>query len=86
MIETRIAELLADNGKSLYWLAKETGVAYTTLWKLKTGESQGISFDVLDGICRALNCSPGDVLTLLPEGRAKPNQGAHTKANKKRKA
>lgn len=62
MIQTRIDELLQARGRSLYWLAKEARIAYTTLWKLKTATSQGISFGVLDRICIALDCNPGDVL------------------------
>ena len=69
MIQTRIGELLDARGKSLYWLAKEIGVAYTTLWKLKTGESQGVSFGVLDGICKALDCGPGEVLVRIPDSK-----------------
>jgi putative transcriptional regulator len=62
MIETRFDELLKERGHSLYWLAKEARVAYTTLWKLKSAESQGISFAVLDKVCEALKCEPGDIL------------------------
>ena len=69
MIRTQFSELLDEKGLSLYWLAKETGTAYTTLWKLKTGGSQGISFEVLDGICKALDCEPGDVLVRVPDSK-----------------
>jgi putative transcriptional regulator len=62
MIETRFNELLKERGHSLYWLARESRVAYTTLWKLKTADSQGISFAVLDRVCEALDCEPGDLL------------------------
>jgi putative transcriptional regulator len=62
MIRTRFDELLKERRHSLYWLAKEAHVAYTTLWKLKTAGSQGISFAVLERVCEALNCEPGDVL------------------------
>lgn len=69
MIETRIDELSRARGHSLYWLAKEAQVAYTTLWKLKTGDTQGISFAVLDRICKVLNCEPGDVLARVKDRR-----------------
>ena len=69
MIQTRINELLQARGRSLYWLAKEARVAYTTLWKLKTATSQGISFGVLDRICLALDCSPGEVLVREPDAK-----------------
>ena len=74
MIETRIDELSRERGHSLYWLAKEARVAYTTLWKLKSGDTQGISFAVLDRICEALNCEPGDVLARVRDRRKETKQ------------
>jgi putative transcriptional regulator len=68
MIETRIDELLAERGRSFYWLAKETGISHTTLWRLKKGKALGINFVTLGGICRALDCQPGDVLRLVAGG------------------
>jgi putative transcriptional regulator len=61
-VETRIDDVLGTRGKSLYWLAKETGISYNTLHRLQSGTSQGITFDVLDKICTALECAPGDLL------------------------
>ncbi|PYS81720.1 MAG: XRE family transcriptional regulator [Acidobacteria bacterium] len=69
MIQARFDDLLQARGRSLYWLAKEAGVAYTTLWKLRAAESQGISFGVLDRICAALDCAPGDLLIRAPDAR-----------------
>ena len=71
MIENRIEGLLEERNRSLYWLAKEMGVAYTTLWKLKTGATQGISYDVLEKICIALDCQPGDLLVRVPDENGK---------------
>ena len=64
MVETRIDELLAERERTFYWLAKETGISHTTLWRLKKGKALGINFVTLEGICRALGCQPGDVLRL----------------------
>ncbi|MFL6211971.1 MAG: helix-turn-helix domain-containing protein [Pyrinomonadaceae bacterium] len=64
MIETRLDKLLAAHGRTFYWLAKETGISHTTLWRLKKGKALGINFITLETICRALNCQPGDVLRL----------------------
>jgi len=69
MIEIRINELLAEQERSFYWLAKQTGVSHTTLWRLKKGKAQGITFDTLEVICEALNCDAGDVLQIA---RKKP--------------
>ncbi len=64
MVEVRVDELLEKHGRSFYWLAKETGVSHTTLWRLKKGKALGINFGTLERICRGLKCQPGDVLRL----------------------
>ncbi len=74
MIRIRINDLLKARERSFYWLAKETGISHTTLWRLKKGKAQGITFDTLEKISMTLKCEPGDVLRL---GR--------NNANKKRK-
>jgi putative transcriptional regulator len=63
MIEIRIDELLKNCGRSFYWLAKETGISHTTLWRLKKGKALGINFETLEKICETLKCQPGDVLS-----------------------
>lgn len=67
MIEIRVDELLNEHGRTFYWLAKETGVSHTTLWRLKKGKALGINFDTLEKICQGLSCQPGDVLRLAGE-------------------
>lgn len=64
MIKVRINELLKEEKRSFYWLAKETGISHTTLWRLKKGKAQGITFDTLEKISQTLKCQPGDVLSL----------------------
>ncbi|MGH9821616.1 MAG: helix-turn-helix domain-containing protein [Pyrinomonadaceae bacterium] len=63
-IEIPIDSLLEQHGHSFYWLAKETGLSYSTLWRLKKGKALGINFATLEKICEALGCAPGDVLTV----------------------
>ncbi len=67
MIEIWIDELLEERGRSFYWLAKETGISHTTLWRLKKGKALGINFVTLEKICLTLNCQPGDVLRLTAD-------------------
>lgn len=80
MIEVRIDELLAELGRSFYWLAKETGISHTTLWRLKKGKALGINFETLEKICHRLDCEPGAVLRLAGKKKA----GARRPARKKR--
>ena len=64
MIRVQIDDLLRERERSFYWLAKETGVSHTTLWRLKKDKAQGITFNTLETICQTLKCQPGDVLKL----------------------
>ena len=64
MIQIRVDQLLAEHGRTFYWLAKETGISHTTLWRLKKGKALGINFETLEKMCQALKCQPGDVLAL----------------------
>ncbi len=77
MIEIRLDELLEGRGRTFYWLAKETGISHSTLWRLKKGKSVGINFATLERICQMLSCQPGDVLRFASEklGQKRPARG-----------
>ena len=79
MIIPRLDKLLANEKRSFYWLAKETGVSHTTLWRLKKGKAVGINFDTLEKICRALRCQPGDVLFITNDKHPPERQILKTK-------
>jgi putative transcriptional regulator len=71
MIEVRLKELLETRGRSRYWLAQETGVEYKTLSRIERAESSNrIELRVLDEICRALECQPGDILIRIDDSEA----------------
>ncbi len=82
MIEIRVDELLEERGRTFYWLAKETGISHSTLWRLKKGKSVGINFATLERICQMLSCQPGDVLRLASE--KKPGKRRATRSKHKR--
>ncbi len=67
MIRIRLKELLQERTRTLYWLAKQTGVRYATIWKLSRGEVARLNLDALDRICEALECQPGDLLVRKTE-------------------
>ena len=39
MIEIRVDQLLEAHGRTFYWLAKETGISHTTLWRFEEEKS-----------------------------------------------
>ena len=74
MIEIRFNERLKERGKTLYWLSQQSGVRYATIWGLNRGGVGRLSLDVLDRICEALECQPGDILTRVPSRKSKASQ------------
>ena len=47
---------------SQYKLAKDTGIAASTLNNLCNNKTSGIQFSVLQKICDALNCDISDII------------------------
>jgi DNA-binding Xre family transcriptional regulator len=45
-------------GRSIYWLAKTSGVPYSTVHKIARNKTDGISFVILEKLCDALECEP----------------------------
>jgi putative transcriptional regulator len=70
MIEVRLKQVLETRGRTRYWLASESGIDYTTLTRIERAESSNrIELRVLDEICRALECQPGDILVRVDDGK-----------------
>ena len=78
MIGIRIDQLLKEHQRTFYWLAKATGISHTTLWRLKKGKALGINFTTLEKVCQALDCQPGDVLSLSNEKKQRTKKGSRT--------
>lgn len=57
-----LKETLEKQGKSQYWLAKETGIAASTLSNMCSNKTTKVDFIVLQKICDALNCDISDIL------------------------
>ena len=57
-----IKNKLKEKNMSRYELAKRIGVTYPTIDKIYKGESTSIKFDILESICKELNCSPIEIL------------------------
>lgn len=79
MILIQIDQLLAQRGRTFYWLAKETGISHTTLWRLKKGKALGINFETLEKLCQTLDCQPGDFLMMANRKKRAPRQAARKK-------
>ena len=63
MIKLNVNNLLRQTGKSVYWLAKETGISQNNMSKICNGETVNIRLETMDKLCNVLDCNPGDLFT-----------------------
>lgn len=61
MLTLRVNKLLEAQGKTPYWLSKQTGISQNNIGKICNGETSTIRFDTIEKICKALNCSINDL-------------------------
>ncbi len=77
----KLFKLLIDRDIKKKELKESSGISYSTLWKLEAGEN--VQMDVLERICRAMNCTLDDIVEFvdaesdkepeanIPEGKQK---------------
>ncbi|AYC30483.1 helix-turn-helix domain-containing protein [Paenisporosarcina cavernae] len=59
--------MLAKRKMSVTELTEKVGITMANLSILKNGKAKAIRFSTLEGICKALDCQPGDILEYTKE-------------------
>ncbi len=67
-VEVHLDRLLEERSMTLTELADRVGVTVVNLSVLKNGRARAVRFSTLTHICRALDCQPGDILSVSDEG------------------
>ena len=67
MINIRLDYVLLDKRMKLKDLAEATGLAVNNLSILKTNKARAIRFSTLEALCKALNCTPGELIEFVPD-------------------
>ena len=57
-------ELLAQQNKSVYWLATTISCDYQSLRRFSNGETTKVSLYLIENICKAINCEPNDLFKI----------------------
>ena len=60
-IQLRLLQVRAERGLTQRQLAAIAGIRPDTVSALERGESAGIRFDTMAGLCEALDCEPGEL-------------------------
>ncbi|MFS8477415.1 MAG: helix-turn-helix transcriptional regulator [Micromonosporaceae bacterium] len=63
-VEVHLDRLLAARGMTLVELSERVGISVVNLSVLKNGRARAIRFSTLTALCDALDCTPGELLTV----------------------
>lgn len=74
MIKVNIVGLLRKNKKSKYWICQRMNITSRNLNRIIRGETNSISFKYIKEFCYYLNCTPGELLTYIPEDDLKKKE------------
>ena len=72
MIVVNLDVMMAKRKMSLGELSERVGITLANLSILKNNKARAIRFSTLDAICRALECTPEDILEYRP-GEEQPD-------------
>lgn len=61
-MKINIKDKMAEKNISRYELAQRIGVTYPTITSIYKGKSTSVKFDILESICKELDCSLDDIL------------------------
>lgn len=67
MIRLRLDELLAEKGRTKYWLYKQMGMSYQNFSRMMNNETKSIKYTNLEALCVILGCTPSDLFDYRPE-------------------
>ncbi|MBM3710049.1 MAG: helix-turn-helix transcriptional regulator [Actinobacteria bacterium] len=72
MIKNRLKILLAERNLNYTKLSEMTGISVNALSKMgKSGgtEAKQITYEVIEKLCEALNCTVADIIEYIPEDK-----------------
>lgn len=67
MIKISLKEMLKKRGMSQGELVEKTNIRQPTLSAMSTGKIKMVPMSVMDRICAALDCQPGDLFEYIPD-------------------
>lgn len=67
MIENNISVLIGKKRTSVSEIAKIAKLKYTTVDNLYRDKTKGIEFGTMNKLCFALDCTPGDLFSYIPD-------------------
>ncbi len=67
MIKVKVPELLKKKGLNATDLMRKANIAYRTALRLSKGEASGMTFEVLESLCKLFDVQVKDILEYVPD-------------------
>lgn len=67
MIKLNALNLLAQQGKTKYWLYKQLGMSYQNFNRMINNETKSIQYENIETMCLLLKCTPNDLLVITED-------------------
>ncbi len=71
MVVLNVETLLKKKCKTKEWLCNEMDISHYNLNKSLKGTAKSISYKYIEGFCRALECSPSELMTIINDKKEK---------------
>lgn len=67
MVILNVEKLLKDKNKSKEWLCNQMDISHYNLNKSLKGTAKSISYKYIEGFCKALECTPNELMTIIED-------------------
>ena len=67
MTRLRVLELLAEKGKTKYWLYIQLGMSYQNFNNMVMNKTKSIRYDRIETLCHILECTPNDLFEITDD-------------------
>lgn len=72
-IIVNLDKVMEKRNMTLTELSEKVGITMANLSNLKNQKARAIRFSTLNNICKALDCSPGDILEYIEDNNNEKN-------------
>lgn len=67
MLRLRAKELLAEQGKTKYWLYRQLGMSYQNFSRMINNETKSIRYENIEAMCLLFDCTPNELFEFTEE-------------------
>lgn len=65
MLKNNLSAIMGTKRIKIYELEKISGISRSTITRLYYNQTNTVSFNTIENICKALNCTPGDLFEVV---------------------